>query len=285
MVWRWAALLAWLVAPALACEPVLQAVVPLRLQEGFPLVTARIGPVPVTFLLDTGAEGDLIVPGMAAALNLPRDPKVTTQVLGTGGNRVAENVLVRSLSLEGLALPDRSTPVLPLPGVPETSPRLAGLLGAPLFRQFDVEIDAGAGRLRLFTPQGCSSVPGPALALERQADGALLLPVVANGRRLLALIDTGARSTLLTEAAAARLGIQAPVAASPAIGLDGRSVPLRFARLATVQVGPRRLQNVAVSITAVAAGSADLLLGMDQMAQGQVWISVNARQIAFSGAR
>ena len=43
---------------------------PVRLQDGFAVVTAGVGGQPVTLLLDTGAQAMLLLPEAAARLGL-----------------------------------------------------------------------------------------------------------------------------------------------------------------------------------------------------------------------
>ena len=65
------------------------------MQDGFAFVPASIGDVPVTLLLDTGAQGMLLTPDIVQALRLSVDPRVGTRMLGTGGVRNAPNLLLR----------------------------------------------------------------------------------------------------------------------------------------------------------------------------------------------
>lgn len=247
---------------------------PVRLQNGFPLVTAEIGGRLVTMLLDTGAQGILLLPDAVSRLGLPAQPGRTTRLLGTGGARDAPVVLLSGLTLAGAAIPGGYVPVTALLGVPVTDPPLAGLLGAPLLRAYDVELDLRASRLTLLAPSGCAP-PGVAVPLQ-EAGGDRMLPVWANGSPLLAIPDTGTRITLISDAAAARLGLDAPVAASTARGIDGQRVTLRYLKLRTLQAGADLAANMPVSITSLQVAPADMLLGLDWFSQRRVWLSYAA---------
>ncbi len=255
-----------------ACRPEVRAEVPVRVQDGFPLVTASVGGQAATLLLDTGAQGMLLLPEAVARLRLPADPGRTTRMLGTGGPRDAPNAVLRGLTLGGVALPGGSVPVAALPGVPATDPPLAGLLGAPLLRAYDVDLDLRAGRLTLLAPTGCAP-DGTAIALRDVGDGNLMLPVRVNGVPLLAVPDTGTRITLLSDDAARRLGLDAPISASTARGIDGQRVPLRHLPLRALQVGPDVVRNMPVSVTDLQIAPADVLLGLDWFEQRRVWLS------------
>lgn len=245
-----------------------------RLQDGFPLVTAEVGGRPVTMLLDTGAQGMLLLPDAVGRLGLPAATGRTTRLLGTGGARDAPVVLLGGLTLAGAAMPGGYVPVAALPGVPVTDPPLAGLLGAPLLRAYDVELDLRAGRLTLLAPSGCAP-PGVAIPLQ-EAGGDRMLPVRVNGSVLLAIPDTGTRITLVSDAAVARLGLDAPVAASTARGIDGQRVTLRYLKLRTLQAGPDLATDMPVSVTGLQIAPADMLLGLDWFSQRRVWLSYAA---------
>ncbi len=263
------------IAPAFACQPEVRAFVPVRIQDGFALITAEVDGQAATFLLDTGAQGMLVLPGAVVRLGLAADPGRITRMLGTGGARNVPNALLRSLTLGGAPLPGGSVPVAELPGVPATDPPLAGLLGAPLLQAYDVDLDVRSGRLTLLTPVGCAPA-GSAIPLQVLESGDLAAPVRVNGAALLAIPDTGTRITLLSNAAAGRLGLDAPVSASTARGIDGQRVTLRHLRLRTLQAGAEVTADMPVSVTELQIAPADMLLGLDWFSQRRVWLSYAA---------
>ncbi len=250
----------------------------MRLQDGFALVRAEVGGQAVTLLLDTGAQGMLLLPEAAARLGLRAVPGQTTRLLGTGGVRDVPNVLLRDLTIGGVPLPGGSIPVVALPGVPSTDPPLAGLLGAPLLAAYDVDLDLRAGRLTLLAPTGCAP-PGPAVALQVMADGGALVSVQVNGMSLLAILDTGTRATLIADSAARRLGLDGPVAASTARGIDGQRMQLRPVRLREMRVGGDVSLNSPVAATALQVEPAEMLLGLDFFLKHRIWISYTAREM------
>jgi len=105
----------------------------------------------------------------------------------------------------------------------------------------------------------------------------LLLPVRVNGTVLLAIPDTGTRITLLSDPAAARLDLDAPISASTARGVDGQRLTLRHLPLRSVQVGGDTVQGLPVSITQLQIAPADMLLGLDWFSQRRVWLSYAAK--------
>ena len=242
------------------------------------MVTAQVGGQAVTLLLDTGAQGMLLLPEAAARLGLQAMPGQTTRLLGTGGARDAPNVMLHGLTLGGAPLPGGGVPVVALPGVPVTDPPLAGLLGAPLLLAYDVDLDLRAGRLTLLAPTGCAP-PGSAVALQVMPDGDALLPVRVNGVPVLAIPDTGTRATLIADTAAQRLGLDGPVAASTARGIDGQRMQLRPVRLREVRVGEDISSNVPAATTPLQVEPAEMLLGLDFFLRRHVWLSYTTRSL------
>lgn len=261
-----------LALPARAqCRPQPLATTRLRTVEGFAVLSATIAGTPVSFLLDTGAEAHLILPAADAVLRLPRLPG-TVPLIGIGGASQAPLVQLDHVRLGAARLDPAPAPVAPLPALPEVAPLLAGLLGAPLLHQFDLELDAQAGRLGVFPPGTCP--PGAnTIPLDRTPDGRLLLPVRIDGVPLTALLDTGSRATVLTTETARRLGLHAPISANTARGVDGERLPIAHLRVRNFAVGTDLRHDAPVSIAPLLLARADLLLGFDYLRQRRVWIS------------
>jgi predicted aspartyl protease len=270
-----------------ACLLEPRAEVKVRLVEDFPIIDARVGGIPVSFLLDTGAQGHLVLPAAAAALHLPSLPG-TVPVIGTGGALKAPVVVLQGVWLGGVSLLPVPSPVSDLPALPKVSPMLAGLLGAPLLAAYDLDLEAGAGRMALYDAGACGSATpalGPrmtvvplAITPAREA----LLSVRVNGQELVALLDTGSRATLLTQEAGRRLGLRAPVSANTARGVDGELLPLQHVRVREMVVGDDVRHDVPVSISPLQLGRADMLLGLDYLRTRRVWISYATGQLAIA---
>ena len=260
---------------------------PLRLVENYPIVSAAIGATQVSMLLDTGAQGHLVLPEAQAILRLPT-LSGTVPVIGTGGAREAPIVVLQGVRLGGVELPPTPAPVAGLPALPKVSPMLAGLLGAPLLARYDLDLEVQAGRLGLYDAGACGkAVPalGPRMTvvpLEITRDREALLTVRVNGVDLVALLDTGSRATLLTEEAGRRLALHAPVSANTARGVDGERLPLQHVRVREMAVGDDVRRDVPVSISPLQLGRADMLLGLDYMLQRRVWISYATGQLAIA---
>lgn len=264
--------------PAQACTRVAE--VRLHLIDGYPIVTATLAGRPVSFILDTGAQGMLVTPETAAALPLPLNG--LTRVFGTGGSQPARVVGLPGLRLGGAAMPDLSAPVLSLPVTLDVTPPLAGLLGASLLSRFDLELDVPAGRITLWTPGDCTTPHGTMLPMEVSRAGEPFIPVRINGQPLLALLDTGSRATILSDTAAQRLGLSAPLSANTAPGVDGTHLPIRHTRV-RLALGDEPPTDTPVSIAPLQLDRGDMLLGLDQLSRRPVHI-LYGRGVAVFGS-
>ena len=263
-----------------ACDVHAVAETKLRDVVGFLTIQASIGGVPVSLLLDTGAEAGLVTPDAALRLRLPLDPSRRTLVQGTGGaGAVIPHVMLSGLAIGGLELPPRSVPVGPLPAVPRTVPPVAGLLGADALSGFDVEIDVRHGRLALHRVSGECEAPVPwahdAVALRRTGDR-LIASARLDGHPIDALLDTGALSIALDTGAARALGVTADALASDPGGIGGgvdmREVPFHWHRFASLAVGGIIIRHPVITVTPVREAT-PMLLGASWFAGRRVWLS------------
>ena len=258
---------------------------PLRIVAGFMTVSARLEDVAVSLLLDTGAEAGLVTPEAATALALKGDPGHLSMMEGTGGaGGYSRNVLLRRLVIGGLTIADRSAPIGNLPALPRIEPAVAGLIGADLLADYDVELDPRAGRMVLYTVAGiCSGAQllrwhgtYDEVPLRRAGDR-LLAEVVLDGKALTALVDTGALSIILNTDAALRLGVGPEMLARDpggvAGGVDLRPVEFHWHQFATFQVGQEIMSKPVITVSSFEEDEADMLLGASFFAGRRVWLS------------
>ena len=280
--WRRRTLLAGAAAlprAAFACNRMRVAEMSLGLVEAYPLLPAVIAGQAVSLLLDTGADGMLITPAMADALHLPLQGM--TRIYGTGGSQEARIVLVAGLTLGGATMPAQAAPVVALPIDLRTRPPLAGLLGASLLSQFDLELDVGRQRMALYLPSTCPApLDGTTLPIALSSAGVPFVEVHVNGQRLLAIVDTGSRATLIDTAAARRLGISAPISANTARGIDGERLPLEHVQV-QLALGDEAPRPAPASISLLRLERGDMLLGLDVLAQRPMWLLYGQSRVTF----
>ena len=184
--------------PAAAPDPL---VVPLFAVHGArrPLVEAQInGQGPFLFVVDTRVAGGRLVASLAAELGLAvrGDPA-----------RGAQRVTVDRLTLAGTHLGAVTLTLADTPswGAPYEDRPIAGALGTQLLSRGALEIDPGAGTLRLFAqrpapPAGAQSAP-----LSPTGDGRLTVQARVLDTPLEALLATGAPWTRITPSRARSL--------------------------------------------------------------------------------
>ncbi|OAG77622.1 Aspartyl protease [Acetobacter malorum] len=259
--------------------------VPLHDDQGFLNIPVEINKHAASMIVDTGAEGSLLSPEAAERFQVQLDPSVHTLMQGTGGmGRMVPNVVVRSLTLGGLETGPVSMPVGDLPGKPVTQPPVEGLVGGDLLSHYDVEFNVAEGWLTFWSVKsGSSACAGPAdwhviyraVPLE-SAGRRVIVQVLLDDKPLRALVDSGARSRILSDKAAEKLGVSArTLAADPGgltSGVDGHQQVYHWHRFQTFQIGQEQ-EKAPVLTVAPIHDSVDMLLGSDWFAAHRVWIS------------
>lgn len=249
---------------------------------GFLAVQVELDGQPATMLLDTGAQGSLIVPAAAARLHLATDPARRTNIVGVGGTSVlVRNVVVPQIRLGRRATGRLSLPVRALPGSLQTlEPPVAGLLGRDVLGGFDLDIDRPHRRVGLYVRHGCAGI-GPeweeahdGLPLRRTAAGFLVVPVRIDGVALAAMIDTGARFSVLSQAAAAKLGVAvAGDAEVRSLGVDAVALAGHRHRFAEMRVGGATMRDRELIVSALRPPAGDMLLGDDVLRDHRLWLA------------
>ena len=270
-------------ARAAACQPEKRVDLPLSRVRTYLLAPATLDGHAATLLLDTGSETSTITPRMAATLHLRPDRGHATTLAGVAGNVRSAELLLPRLALGGTVVATaRSIGIGALPAsVDGLAPPVAGLLGADVLSQFDVELDARTSRMRLYTPSPCADFrPWPAGAsarFQRTRTGLVFLDVTVDGKPMRALLDTGADVSLMTPRAARTLGVTRTMLAADllhiAIGPRWRQPELRLHRFASLGIPGALEQGALVNIGDLRLPGVDLLLGAEYLAHRDIWIS------------
>lgn len=271
-----------------ACRIVRVAEVPLRLAGNMPLVEVRINERPALLLLDTGAEGMVVVEDSFARLGLEHDYTRTMYATGLGaqtGNWPSRPVPV---ALGPVTLKPTSLLVSPIAWPLRGRNRIDGLLGSQVLSAYDVDIDMAAGRFTLYEPRRCPDGPppfaGPSMTLRATGNRAykLTVPITVDGTELPAEVDTGASRTLVD---AGRLGLREADLATDRSSHTATADPVgmlvhthRFARL---QVGTETVDKPYLMVGSVQRPGYDALLGTDYWRNRRVWISYAGRTLTI----
>jgi predicted aspartyl protease len=167
-------------------------------------VPAVVANRPITLLVDTGASFSLIDKKIVDELNLPTRPS-RVQLVNVAGKRTTQEVRLPSITLgrirqEGVYfIVDEG--INPIGGGVEP---FDGILGADFLLNVDIDLDFGADKLNLFSPQHCDGKvvywQAPALAvvpIHIDSLGKFTLRVNLDGHPVNAMLDTGATASTL----------------------------------------------------------------------------------------
>lgn len=264
--------------------------------EGRSVTTeAQIDGKPVRLVVDTGAWGTLLFEDQARRLGLALRRTGAT-AFGVGGETQVYSARVKDFRLGALSERDSDLVV-----TGHGLGRAQGLLGAKFLLQTDVEFDLPHGKIRFFKPHDCSGdqvvywgeayAVSPMLATNTDQ---ILVQVRVNGALIIALMDTGASTSVMTTAAAARLGVTPRTSgivtvAPPGHGLGRQPVATVVGLFRTFSFGDETIQNAQLRIAdlfgadkvrqlgdLIATPVADqpqMLLGADYFGSHRIYIS------------
>jgi Predicted membrane protein (DUF2306)/Aspartyl protease len=259
-----------------------------------------------TFILDTGANVDVVSLRFARTAGMPLEPWTGGSV-GIG-NRPPELHTVTdplAFTLPGLAVSDSRVFAIALDnideclaragqGQPAHMPVIDGVLGAPFFRSLIVEIDYAARQLHLYDPSHYRyKGHGRSLPIDLDASYTYVEAQVAlpRGRpaRAKLVVDTGAGVLSLTKQFAAAHGVLPPAnALTPGAecGSAGLSnVPTLVGAVDRLQLGPFTLRNAVTTFyEATADRTYDGLLGADALQHFRVIFDYSRRRMILEPA-
>ena len=124
----------------------------LRMSPGAPItVVARLNGVPLTLVVDTGADRTVLSPSAIERAGLDDQSRRPTQIVGATGMTTATLVTVPLLDVAGARIGPLTVIVHALPSVDRAEP-VDGLLGRDALDAFTLTVDAASGRATL-TPR------------------------------------------------------------------------------------------------------------------------------------
>jgi predicted aspartyl protease len=271
-----------------ACRPPKRVELALHTVRNFLLAQATLDGKPATLLIDTGAETSTLSPRAVAALHLRRSPGHGRMLAGVAGNVRSDTVRVDEMAMAGVVVASaRVMAIGDLPSLAEFDPPIAGLLGADVLAQGEVELDLPNGRMALYSPSPCKAyLPWPGampVPLQQTPTGLVFVDAEVDGQTMRALLDTGARTSLLTREAAHALGVtEATLAGDESrtgLGVGRASLSMRRHRFASLGLPGAIDHDVPVDVTDIDLPGVKMLLGADFLARRQVWISYAADRL------
>ena len=272
-----------------ACTRERVADLPMAPGNVWPVVVAALDGQAVSMLLDTGSER-LGVGGRAALqLRLPQDLRHRTRMHGIGGDSIAYDVDIQSFELGGAEIPQSGAAIIELAGAPATRPPVAGVIGAQILDDYDVELDFIRRHVVLWQVSGCANVmpswqgTWSSARLTRGAGDLVSLDIQINGKPIRALLDSGAQTTTIDYGTAGQLGLtKVALAASREVvtrGSDGSDLMAHVIRVQDIAVGSTHSADFPLLVSRIHLRFANMLLGADFLQHRDVWISYAGQQI------
>jgi predicted aspartyl protease len=255
-----------------------------------PIVTLLANRMPVTMLLDTGAETTILRPDVAKRLRAQR-PRIEfdRELRGVAGGLQTSEVELQSFAIGGVAIPWRRVRVAPVTVASVFSGPLDGVLGAESLNSFDIDLDLPNNRMTLYGKQTCADAspawtePYVTIAAGRSKADHLFFPVWLDGHKISAFVDTGSQLTVLSASAARALGVSptslAQDRAATLRGAAGEQLSGRVHRFARLEIGSEVVRNLEMVVTDLRLGDADLVLGIDFLRPRRIWLSYGSQKI------
>jgi tetratricopeptide (TPR) repeat protein/predicted aspartyl protease len=286
----------FLAVPAEAACKLLQiAELPVTMANSHPMVTATINGTEVSFIADSGAFYSMLTPGSAEELKLRLYPApFGLRVMGVGGNEASVSLAtVKEFTLAGV--PIRNVEFL----VGGSEVGGVGVLGQNVFRIGDVEYDLAKGVIRLMREDDCRDK-----VLAYWASGTAqvysVVPIDAttpqsphttgeaylNGAKIRVVFDTGAGSSILSERAARRAGVNMD---GPGIsdggygsGIGRRMLKTSLVPVASFKIGDEEIRNTRLRVADSVIETADMLIGADFFLSHHVFVASKQRRLYFT---
>jgi tetratricopeptide (TPR) repeat protein len=278
--------------PAAKCEYARMVEFPITMEGRRPMVAAKFGDKDVRFIIDSGAFYSTISTASAAEFGMNVEPLPSSfQLRGIGGAASAGVATAKNFSIAGVTIPRLEF----IAGGSDFG--TAGLLGQNFLGLWDVEYDLPHGAVRLMKTTNCARTslaywagdkPFTTVALEDRPEGIFkphtIGTVVLNGVKIRAVFDSGAESSLLTLAAAKRIGVTPDTPGVVPVGLGGgvgsRRVQNWLATFDKIDIGGEVITHPKIRMAQFELANADMLIGADFFLTHRMFVS-NANRIMY----
>jgi tetratricopeptide (TPR) repeat protein/predicted aspartyl protease len=258
--------------------------------NGAPVVAAKINGAEARFTVDSGSFFSTLTLAAAAqyGLKLKRAPYDTLR--GVGGDTEVSMTTVDDFAVAG----GRVKNVAFLVAHNAISGGNAGVLGQNFLSIADVEYDFANGEIRLMRPSDCA---GHVLAYWRKAGqpyGLLSIDATegtrtsgratVNGRPVTVMFDTGSPGSMLSLAAARRVGVAdaAMVEVGGIGGVGPHFVRSWIAPVESFEIGGEKVEHTRLRIADMPQLSTDMVIGADFFLSHRVYVANSQNRLYFT---
>src|SRR5579883_1732281 len=227
----------------------MRASIPMVLQGVHPTVGVRIKGETLRFVVDTGADQNVISAKAAEKLGLVASSQTLPGRGAAGTFGAVPWVHLDTVAIGEAPLRDQIAFIVPLPEEANAD----GVLGLPLFTQFVVTFDYAAGKLELEAPKSFRPPAGLEALPLRLQDGKILLKASAAGVNGWYSLDSGAgNAETMFAPTVERMHLRS--AFGPALSMVSGISPGGYTRgdlvrVPEVRIGPYRFERVIVELS------------------------------------
>ena len=269
-----------------ACDLEQIARVPLELKNHLFVVPVSLNGHAIDMLLDTGAQKSMLGEAAVQRLNLVRDPRSLTSLMGLSGTSAQPDVRIDSMSIGTEAL---SVDRLAVNSFGGKQP-FDGILGLDILQDYDLDIDGPKRVMTLYRIRRCDPAPPPwdepaaPIAGFSSRTGWLKLPFKLNGVEGTGFLHTGASNTMITPQMAQRVGLTDQDLENDRMiklhVIAGNDTPSHVHWFDTLQIGPAISRHPYAYVLAKEPSPlggdrnfGDGVIGVDFLGSQRVWIS------------
>lgn len=267
-----------------------------RLPSGHIVVPVTLDGHTAPFVVDSGASVTVVKPSTWEAAGHDANAGAKAGAAGAGGRVTGVRVVsIPTIAVDGNPVHLGFGVVMDIATGSDAAGDAAdhgfgGILGADVLRQYVVEVDFDAQRLRLL-PEA-SAAPVAWVPARRLRGGLTGVDVRVGDSTVPAIVDLGADATILNLHAAALPGVAAvPDCGHGALGADAHVLELRCATVPGLVVGGRALGGADATSVSVSdlpvfrvmrLGSRPaMILGLDRLGHGTLVLDARHRRIGY----
>lgn len=270
--------------------------IPVTMVHRQPLIPAKINGVEAHFIVDTGASFSILPPATVKRFKLPLTTAPFGDYLeGIGGVRIPKVATVRTFTFVTVPI-DRVQFLVSGGG---GGPDAVGTIGQNLLRAADDEFDFANGVMRFIKPEHCGSrelaywdTTQPIGVVDLDSSSRARTELIGWGRvdghRISVMFDTGSQRSVLSLAAARRVGISpgspGVVPAGTIEGIGPHRVKAWLAPIRVLEIGGEQIERTHLLIGHIFGRDqhVDMLLGVDFFLSHRVYVARGQGKIYFT---